>query len=122
MLTYVVPMLDDAVTRLMASPQGLAALLAQLASGQYQIDQNARDLFENSRILANGTGVLSLLLRNESVIRIVSYVAAEGAQVDVRLIRRMMPYIATFYMGALAKRSNKPLQKIARRCSQHQTI
>jgi len=116
-LGNVVPMLEDALTRLMASPQGLAAILAQLASGQYQRDQNASDIFENSRILANGTGVLSLLLRNETTIRIVSLVVAEGSKVDVTLIRRMMPYIATFYMGALAKRSNEPLQQLAERCT-----
>ena len=115
-LAYVVPMLEDALTRRMASPQGLAAILAQLASGQYQRDQNASDLFENSRILANGTGVLSLLLCNEAIIRTVSFVAAEGAQIDVALVRRMMPYIATFYMGALAKRSNEPLRQLANRC------
>ncbi len=115
-LAYVVPMLEDALTRRMASPQGLATILAQLASGQYQRDENAGDLFENSRILANGTGVLSLLLRNEAIIRTVSFVAAEGAEVDVVLVRRMMPYIATFYMGALAKRSNEPLRQLAKRC------
>ncbi len=115
-LGYVVPMLEDALTRCMASPQGLAAILAQLASGQYQRDLNARDLFENSRILANGTGVLSLLLRNEAIMRTVSFVAAEGSHVDVVMVRRMMPYIATFYMGALAKRSSEPLQQLAKRC------
>ena len=115
-LEYVVPMLEDALTRLMNSPQGLAAILAQLASGQYQRDQNARDLFESSRILSNGTGVLSLLLRNETIIRTVSLVASEGSRTDVVLVRRMMPYIATFYMGALATRSNAPLQQLADRC------
>ena len=115
-LENVVPYLEDALTRLMASPQGLAVLLAQLSSDQYRLDQNAADIFENSRILSNGTGALSLLLRNEAVIRIVAYVAAEGARTDVRLVRRMMPYIATFYMGALARRSNEPLQQFAMRC------
>ena len=33
-----------------------------------------------------------------------------------RSVRRMMPYIATFYMGALAKRSNEPLRQLANRC------
>ncbi|MCP4934149.1 MAG: hypothetical protein GY927_08065 [bacterium] len=115
-LAYVVPMLEDALTRRMASPQGLAAILAQLASGQYQRDQNANDLFECSRILANGTGILSLLLRNEAIIRTVAFVASEGAHIDVALVRRMMPYIAIFYMGALAKRSNEPLRQLANRC------
>lgn len=115
-LAYVVPMLEDALTRRMATPQGLAAILAQLASGQYQRDQNASDLFESSRILANGTGVLSLLLRNEAIIRTVAFVASEGAHIDVTLVRRMMPYIATFYMGALAKRSKEPLRQLANRC------
>ncbi len=115
-LCYVVPMLEDALTRRMNSPQGLAAILSQLASGQYQRDQNASDLFENSRILANGTGILSLLLHNEAIIRTVSFVAAEGADIEVVLVRRMMPYIATFYMGALTKRSKEPLLQLAKRC------
>ena len=67
-------MLEDALTRLMAHPQGLASILAQLASGQYQRDLQARDIFQDQRILANGTGVLSLLLRNEATIRIIAFV------------------------------------------------
>lgn len=113
----VIPMLEDALTRLMASPQGLAAILAQLASGQYQRDKNAKDIFENSRILANGTGVLALLLHNEANIRTVSFVAAKASNIDGTLVRRMLPYIATFYMGVLAKRSNEPLQQLAERCT-----
>jgi hypothetical protein len=114
-LGYVVPYLEDALTRLMATPQGLAAILAQLASGQYQRDLSANNIFESSRILANGTGALSLLLRNEATIRVISYVAAEGSHIDAAIIRRMMPYIATIYISALAKRSNEPLQQLAER-------
>ena len=114
-LYYVVPYLEDALTRLMKSPQGLAAILAQLASGQYQRDLQAGDMFQNSRILANGTGALSLLLRNEATIPIVSFIAAEGAQVDAVLIKRMMPFIATIYVSALARRSREPLQELAQR-------
>lgn len=114
-LGYVVPYLEDALTRLMANPQGLAAILAQMASGQYQRDLNVKEFFQNSRILANGTGALSLLLRNEATIRVISYIAAEGSKINVAIIRRMMPYIATIYISALAKRSNEPLQQLAER-------
>ncbi len=112
-LAHVVPYLDDALTRLMATPEGLAAILAQLSSGQYEKDMASRDIFENSRILANGTGVLSLLLHNEATIMVISHIAAEGAKTDVRIIRRMMPFIATIYISALAKRSSEPLQQLA---------
>ena len=114
-LSYVVPYLEDALTRLMRSPEGLAAILAQLASGQYQRDLQADDIFHNSRIIANGTGALSLLLRNEATIRIISFVAAEGSQIDAVLIKRMMPFIATIYVSALARRSREPLQELAQR-------
>jgi hypothetical protein len=114
-LGYIVPMLEDALTRTMANPQGLAAILAQLASGQYQRDLLAEDFFESSRILANGTGVLSLLLRNEATIRVISFVAAEGSKIDAALIKRMMPFIAAIYISALAKRSHEPLRELAER-------
>ncbi len=114
---YAIPMMEDALTRIMASPQGLAAILAQLASTQYQQDLEASDFFSNSRILANGTGLLSLLMRNEAVIRIVSYVVAEGSNIDVKLVRRMMPFIAIHFINALAIRSHQPLRELADRCS-----
>ena len=112
---YVVPLLEDALTRLTAHPEGLAAILAQLASGQSERDLCAADIFENSRILANGTGLLSLLLRNEATIHVISCIAAQGAKIDVRIIRRMMPFIATIYISALARRSREPLRELARR-------
>ncbi len=114
-LGYVVPMLEDAMNRLMAHPQGLATILAQMASGQYQRDVLAGDLFDNSRIHANGTGLLSLLLRNEATIRVISSIAAEGAKIDATIIRRMMPFIACIYISALARRSQEPLRKLAER-------
>ncbi len=114
-LTHVVPYIDDALNRLMKSPQGLAAILAQLASGQYQRDLSAKDLFQNSRILANGTGLLSLLLQNEATIRVISFIGAEGSDINASIIRQMMPYIAIIYISALAKRSNEPLQELALR-------
>ena len=117
--SYLVPMLEDAVTRLTLSPQGLARLLAQLVSKQYRQDLEAHDLFQNSRILANGTGLLSLLLHNEASIRVHSCVVAEGAHVDATLVRQMMPYIALHFISALAARTNGPLCELAERCADH---
>jgi hypothetical protein len=114
-LHYLVPLFGDAVIRLMLSPQGLAALLGQLGSPQHQLDSNAEDLFQNSRILANGTGLLSLLFHNEATIRVVAAYAAEGAQVDVGIIRRLLPYAATMYIAALSTRARAPLEQLAAR-------
>lgn len=118
-LDQVVPMLGDAVIRLMRSPQGLAALLEQLASDQHQRDVHDKNMFFNPRVHSNGTGLLSLLLRNEPTIRVVAAVAAEAAKLDPTIVRRMMPYIASMYMSALRERSKRPLKQLADRVEGH---
>lgn len=112
-LRYLVPLFGDAVIRMMMNQQGLATLLGHLASPQHQMDANANDLFQSSRILSNGTGLLSLLFHNEATIQVVASYAARGAEVDPAIIRRMLPYVATMYMGALSVRAREPLEKLA---------
>jgi len=114
-LETLIELMGDAVVRVMQTPTGLAEILSELASPQHKQDLEAPALFEDSRILSNGAGLLSLLFRNEATIRVVACYAAQSAHADTDAVRRLMPYAAIFYMAALAERSQKPLERLASR-------
>lgn len=88
------------------SKDGLSALTNALQSGSHQQYLDNPDLVSGAATRADGNKILGHLFGSKDVSRNVAARAAEPTGIDVGLIKKALPLLASLTMGALSRNSN----------------
>jgi hypothetical protein len=100
------PALSRGMQRNIGTPQGLEALMGALAKGEHQryVDQ-PESLTEDSA-QTEGNAILGHLLGSKDVSRQVASQAAARTGLDDRLLKKMLPVVASMVMGSMSKQTS----------------
>jgi hypothetical protein len=85
---------------------GLSALKKALGSGNHQRYLDNPELMTAAESLGDGNNILGHLFGSKDVSRNVAAMAGESTGIDVSLIKKALPMLASLTMGALSKTSD----------------
>ena len=88
------------------SEDGLASLKNALQSGKHQEYLKNPDSMSSPDTINDGNNILGHILGSKDVSRNVAAHASESTGIDVSLIKKALPLIASLAMGAMSKSSN----------------
>ena len=99
------PALSRGVKRNIVSEDGLNSLLAALGSGRHQRYIDRPEELGRGDAQIDGNNILGHILGSKEVSRKVAGAASGKTGIDIGLLKKMLPMIATMAMGALSKQS-----------------
>ena len=106
LISALAPALMGALQKQTSSDDGLSSLKNALQSGKHQQYLNNPDAMSSPGALADGNNILGHILGSKDVSRNVAAQAAESTGIDVSLIKKALPLVASLAMGAMSKSSN----------------
>ena len=98
-----VPALSRGIGRNANTPQGLDSLIGALTRGNHGQYLEHPDAVTRPAAVDDGNGILGHVFGSKDVSRQVASRAAESTGVDSRILKKMLPMLASAAMGALAK-------------------
>ncbi|MEL7310152.1 MAG: DUF937 domain-containing protein [Pseudomonadota bacterium] len=104
-IAQLLPALTQGMKKNVEKPNGLESLLGALQRGGHDqyIEQPERVV--RSEAITDGNSILGHLLGSKDVSRQVASQAAEKTGLDVGVLKKMLPMVATMAMGTLSKES-----------------
>ncbi len=106
LVSALAPALMGALQKQTSSQDGLSGLKNALQSGKHQAYINNPDSMSSPETVQDGNNILGHILGSKDVSRNVAAQAAESTGIDVSLIKKALPLIASLAMGAMSKSSN----------------
>jgi len=100
------PALMGALQQQTKSTDGLSSFKNALRKGNHQEYLSNPDLMSSQDTLTDGNNILGHLLGSKDTSRNVAAQAAESTGIDVSMIKKALPLIASLAMGALSKSSD----------------
>ena len=100
------PALMRGVQKQTENAGGLSALQAALGSGGHQRYLDNPDLMTADEARGDGNNILGHLFGSKDVSRNVAAMAGESTGIDVGLIKKALPMLASLTMGAISKTSD----------------
>ena len=97
------PALMSGLKRNTASPGGIEALQNALKNGSHQRYLDDTQAVAGQDAVLEGNKILGHLLGSKDASRAVASQAAEGTGIDVGVIKKLLPMVASMAMGALSK-------------------
>ncbi len=100
------PALMRSVQKQTQGAGGLSALKSALSSGNHQRYLDNPELMAAEEARGDGNNILGHLFGSKDVSRNVAAMAGESTGIDISLIKKALPMLASLTMGALSKTSN----------------
>jgi len=100
------PALLGAMKNQAKSPEGLSNFSNALQKGKHQQYLDNPDLIKSPETVMDGNNILGHLLGSKDVSRNVAAQASESTGIDVSLIKKALPLVASLAMGAMSKKSD----------------
>ena len=101
------PALTEALGRNTAKPGGLEALLGAVQSGGHDRYVENPSSLADEATTADGNAILGHLLGSKDESRRVAAAAAPAAGLDVGMLKKMLPLVATLLMGSIGGGAKK---------------
>lgn len=106
LVSALAPALMGALQKQTSSQDGLSGLKNALQSGKHQAYVNNPDSMSSPETVQDGNNILGHILGSKDVSRNVAAQAAVSTGIDVSLIKKALPLIASLAMGAMSKSSD----------------
>lgn len=106
------PAFSTGLKRNTANPEGIGSLLEALGGGRHERYYDDEQVFADNNARDDGENILGHVLGSKDVSRAAAQRASEQTGIGSELLKKMLPYIATMVMGALAKNGQNPLGSI----------
>ena len=105
-ISQLLPALTQGIKNNVAKPNGLESLLGALKGGNHSqyIEQPSK--LAGLASITDGNAILGHLLGSKDVSRQVAADAAQKTGIDVGILKKMLPMVATMTMGSLSKESS----------------
>ena len=100
----VLPFLSGAISKNVSQEGGLQALIGALTKGEHSKYLNTEEAVSEAGI-NDGNNILGHILGSKDVSRNVASHAANETGIDVGVVKKMLPVIASMVMGAMSKES-----------------
>lgn len=100
------PALMRSVQKQTQADDGLSALKKALGSGNHQRYLEKPELMASDETRKDGNNILGHLFGSKDVSRNVAAQAAAGTGIDISMIKKALPMLASLTMGAMSKTSN----------------
>lgn len=106
LVSALAPALMGALQKETSSQDGLSGLKNALQSGKHQAYVNNPASMSSPETVQDGNNILGHILGSKDVSRNVAAQAAVSTGIDVSLIKKALPFIASLAMGAMSKSSD----------------
>lgn len=104
-IAKLLPALTQGMQQNVQKPNGMEALLGALQKGNHDRYVSQPEHVTGSDAIADGNSILGHLLGSKDESRRVAAQAAESTGLDVGVLKKMLPMVATMAMGSLSKES-----------------
>jgi len=104
-VTQMLPALSRGLAQNSSKPDGFAALMSALSGGGHDKYLDDPQAVGRAETITDGNKILGHLLGSKDVSRQVASHAANETGMDVGIMKKMLPVVATMAMGALSKQS-----------------
>jgi len=99
------PALAGGMARNTEQPEGLAALQQALSSGNHRRYVDDPSALASEETTADGNAILGHLLGSKDESRRVAGLASDATGLDIGMLKRMLPLVASLFMGSLSSRA-----------------
>jgi hypothetical protein len=106
LVSALAPALARSVQKKTQADGGMSALKRALEGGNHQRYLENPELMASTETRNDGNNILGHLFGSKDVSRNVAAQAAQSTGIDIGMIKKALPMIATLAMGALSKSSN----------------
>lgn len=106
LISALAPALMGGLQKRTNSDDGLSSFTNALQSGKHQQYIDNPGAMSSAETVADGNNILGHILGSKDVSRNVAAQAAESTGIDVSLIKKALPFIASLAMGAMSKSSD----------------
>ncbi len=102
------PALTQSVKKQAADENGLGNLVNALQKGNHERYLEKDDAIVSQEGISEGNQILGHLLGDKEVSRAVASQAAEKTGLDMGILKKMLPMLATMMMGSMGKQASNP--------------
>ncbi len=106
LLDQVLPVLAGGLKNGATTQNGLESLVRALSSGNHDRYYDQPNVLGQQNARLDGNGILSHILGNKDASRSLAGHASANTGIDSKLIKKMLPLIASVVMGAMNKRAS----------------
>jgi Bacterial protein of unknown function (DUF937) len=118
---YFVPAISKAIEKRAQTPEGLLSVLEFLGSRRYDRFLDDSRIFGHEQVLREGQRVLDYLFAREERVKKIIEKRAEVLPIDAATLHGIFPYIAVMVIGAIERRTRRPLGVIWHRITKGAT-
>ena len=97
--------LSQGLQRNMARPEGLDSLIGALRKGNHQQYIDRPDVLTQESTREDGNKILGHIFGSKEVSRQVAGEASQKTGIDVGILKKMLPVVATMVMGGMSKQA-----------------
>ncbi len=115
---YVLPVMRKAIARRCETAEGVIGVLEFL--GARRCDKIMQDvaMFTHPKAEAEGRAILSALFPSPAQLRKLVETRAKILPIEPERLERMLPFIAILFLGALERRTRRPLSAVLHRVTE----